>query len=286
MVTPFDDQGEVNFDSAVAVARYLVAHGSDGLVVGGSTGEGSALTDAERADLVRCVAETVTVPVVVGTTNANTAHSIVQTAAAQSWGAAGILATTPAYVRPSQAGIAAHLSAIAESTELPLMLYDIPARTGRKIASATVIELANRHENIVALKDASGDLPGAAQTVAALRGRLNVYSGDDSLTLPFMSVGAVGLVSVAAHWAGDELARMVRCAVANEWDEARALNARLAPSYVFQSSEAYPNPIPAKAALRALGLNVGQCRLPLGASDRTIDDAAMGVTSELVNVRD
>ncbi len=285
MVTPFDPEGALDLEVAVATARFLVAEGSDGLVLAGSTGEGSALSDAEKLDLFAAVAEAVTVPVLAGSTSSDTARSVALTAQVAATGAAGVLATTPAYARPSQRGIAGHLGAVAEATDLPVMLYDIPSRTGRKIASATTIALVESHANVVALKDASGDLPGAAHTKAVLGDRLDLYSGDDALLLPFLAVGALGIVSVAAHWAGPEFAALVGAAAAGEWDRARALNEVLAESCAFESSEAHPNPLPAKAALRALGLAVGQCRWPLGPSDPELDARAAQVVSSLKELR-
>jgi 4-hydroxy-tetrahydrodipicolinate synthase len=285
MVTPFDSSGAVDIDASVALARYLVEHGSDGLVVAGSTGEGSALSDDEKVALFAAVAETVTVPVLAGTSSADTAASVALTRRASDVGIAGILATTPAYARPSQSGIAQHLAAIADATPLPVMLYDIPSRTGRAIHPSTTIELVRTVANIVALKDASGQLAAAAQTKATLGDDFDLYSGDDALTLPFMAIGAVGVVSVCSHWAGDEMSAMIRHASANEWEVARRINASLASSYAFEGSEAYPNPVPAKAAMRALGLNVGQCRLPLGDSDDVIDYAASSLVSTLTAAR-
>jgi 4-hydroxy-tetrahydrodipicolinate synthase len=263
----------------------LVAEGSDGLVVGGSTGEGSSLSDEEKLDLFACVAEAVTVPVLAGTTFANTQQSVVLTVQAKATGVAGILATTPAYARPSQAGIAAHLGAIAESTPLEVMLYDIPARTGRKIASATTIGLVKAHKNITALKDASGDLVSAAHTKAVLDDALTLYSGDDAVLLPFLAIGAVGVVSVAAHWVGPEVSGIVHAAVLGEWEEAQSLNERAAASFAFESTEAYPNPMPAKAVLRALGFNVGECRLPHAPSDPELNAAAAEIVASLKTAR-
>ena len=285
MVTPFAADGTVDLDGAARLARYLVDEGSDGLVVAGSTGEGSSLSDEEKLDLFACVAEAVTVPVVAGSTSSNTAQSVSLTARVAATGAAGVLATTPAYVRPSQGGIGAHFAAVADATALPVMLYDIPARTGRKVAPATTIDVAARHANVVALKDASGDLPGAAHVAAVLGGRLDLYSGDDSLVLAFMAVGAVGLVSVAGHWAGPELAAIVGGASRGEWVAARALNERVAASCAFESTEAYPNPLPAKAALRHLGWAVGECREPLGPGDDELSRRAAQVVDELVAQR-
>jgi 4-hydroxy-tetrahydrodipicolinate synthase len=285
MVTPFDESGSLDLDVARDLARFLVAQGNDGLVVGGSTGEGSALSDTEKLDLFSAVAEAVSVPVLAGSTSGDTAQSVRLTSRLHSTGVAGVLATTPAYARPSQSGIAAHFGAIAASTALPLMLYDIPIRTGRKIASATTVQIVRRHSNVVALKDASADLVSAAATKAELGEALDLYSGDDALLLAFLAVGAVGLVSVAAHWAAPEFAALIRAAHTGDWNAARTLNARLAPSCTFETSDMYPNPLPTKAAMRALGFNVGQCRLPLGPSDDVLDESAHDVVSALASAR-
>jgi len=285
MVTPFSDDGSLDLDGARDLARFLVAQGNDALVVAGSTGEGSALSDSEKMELFSAVAQAVNVPVLAGTSSSNTADAVRLTSRVAATGVAGVLATTPAYARPSQRGIAAHFAAMAESTPLPLMLYDIPVRTGRKVASATTIELVRHHANVVALKDASGDLVAAAATKAELGESLDLYSGDDALLLPFLAIGAVGVVSVAAHWAAPEFAALIRSAHAGDWNAARSLNARLAPSCSFETSDMYPNPLPSKAALRALGLNVGHCRLPLGPSDDVLDQSAHDLVSALAASR-
>ena len=281
MVTPFGPDGSVDLTVASSLAKHLVSEGSDGLVIAGSTGEGSALSDEEKMALFACVAESVTVPVLAGSTSSNTAQSVELTAKASTTGIAGILATTPAYARPSQRGIAGHFEAIAESTSLPVMLYDIPSRTGRKIMSSTTIGVVRSHKNIVALKDASGDLVSAAHTKAELGDALDLYSGDDAVFLAFMAIGAVGIVSVAAHWAGPEFAGIVRAVNDGDWTRARVLNERLYVSCEFESSPEYPNPLPAKAAMRALGFAVGQCRQPLGPGDETLDAAAHKVVAAL-----
>ncbi len=281
MVTPFRADGSIDFDVAIELATKLVSEGSDGLVIAGSTGEGSSLSDKEKLELFACVAGAVEAPVLAGSTFADTARSVELTKQVLETGVTGVLATTPAYARPSQKGIAAHFAAIARSTELPVMLYDIPARSGRKIAASTVIDLVSSHPNIVAMKDASGDLVSAAHYKAVLGDGLDLYSGDDSVILPFMAVGAVGLVSVAAHWAAREFAAMIDCVERGDWVGARTLNERLAASCAFESSELYPNPMPSKAALRYLGLDVGQCRLPHAPSDDTLDADAAKIVSAL-----
>ncbi|MGA2433114.1 MAG: 4-hydroxy-tetrahydrodipicolinate synthase [Acidimicrobiales bacterium] len=281
MVTPFSPDGSLDLDVAATLARFLVDQGTDGLVIAGSTGEGSALSDDEKLDLFACVAGAVNVPVLAGSTFANTAQSVALTERVKGTGVAGVLATTPAYARPSQRGIAAHFCAIAQSTALPIMLYDIPVRTGRKLASETTIDLVRTNPNIVALKDASGDLVSAAHTKAVLGGDLDLYSGDDSLLLPFLSIGGVGIVSVAAHWASPEFSSLVRAAEKGDWSKAQMYNERLATSCAFASTEAYPNPMPTKAALRFLGFAVGECRLPLGGADETLDRTAADVVTSL-----
>jgi len=281
MVTPFDDEGALDVDGAVGLARWLAAHGSDGLVVAGTTGEGPVLDDDELAELWRAVAEAVTVPVIAGTGTNDTRHSVACTRTAADAGVAGVLVVTPYYSRPSQAGIAAHFRAVAGAVTLPVMLYDIPVRTGRKIAGETLLALARDVPNIVAVKDAAGDVAGSARVIAEAPEGFELYSGDDALTLPLLSVGAVGVVSVAGNWAGDEMAAMVSAYGKGDIDAARVGNTQLLGSYEFESSDAYPNPMPAKAACRALGLPAGQCRLPLGTAPPELDERATAMLARL-----
>jgi len=281
MATPFDASGALDLEGAGVLARYLVAHGSDGLVVAGTTGESPVLSDPERLDLIAAVAEAVSVPVIAGTTTNDTAHSVELTAQAQRLGAAGILAVTPYYNRPPQAGLNAHFRAVAASTRLPVILYDIPARTGRKIETATTLDLANEVANIVAIKDASGDVEGAAELVANAPAGFELYSGDDALTLAFMAIGGVGVISVASHWIGTQMKACLEAFANGDPEKATELEAALLPSYDFESSDRWPNPLPTKAVLRALGLPVGQCRLPMGPSDDDLDDAAATLVASL-----
>jgi 4-hydroxy-tetrahydrodipicolinate synthase len=262
MVTPFDAQGALDVDGAVKLARHLVAHGNDGLVLAGTTGESPVLTDAEKLELWRTVTEAVTVPVIAGTGTYDTAHSVELTKAAEEVGVAGILAVCPYYNRPSQAGLDAHFRAIAASTSLPVMLYDIPIRTGRKINADTLLRLATEVSNIVAVKDAAADPAGAARVVAAAPDGFELYSGDDVLTLPLLAGGGVGVVSVAAHWCGDGIAAMVQAFLGGDPAKAQRLNAELLDAVAFQTSDETPNPVPAKAMLRQMGLPAGYCRLP------------------------
>ena len=281
MVTPFDDSGALDLDGAVILARWLAAHGSDGLVVAGTTGEAPVLSDSECSDLWRAVAEAVTIPVIAGTGTNDTRHSIDLTQKATDAGVDGVLVVTPYYSRPSQHGLADHFAAVADSTRLPVMLYDIPVRAGRKIAHETMLRLARAVPNIVGVKDAAADVPAAARLVAEAPDAFDVYCGDDNLALALLAIGAVGLVSVASHWAGIEMGQMVSSFAKGDVDTARSLNARLMESYDFESSDTHPNPVPAKAACRALGLPAGQCRPPLGAAAPELDGEARLVMSRL-----
>ncbi|MHB1536384.1 MAG: dihydrodipicolinate synthase family protein, partial [Acidimicrobiales bacterium] len=198
MVTPFDETGSLDVDGAEALARWLVDHGSDFLVVAGTTGESPALSDMDKRALWEAVVQAVTVPVLAGTSTADTAHSQELTRMAVEAGAAGILAVTPYYSRPSQAGIAAHLRAIAAAAgDLPVLLYDIPVRTGRRVAPDVIVRLA-REGVILGVKDATADPAGAAALVAEAPEGFELYSGNDADTLALLAVGAVGTISVEA----------------------------------------------------------------------------------------
>jgi len=286
MVTPFDVEGALDLDMAAALARWLVDHGSDGLVVGGTTGEGPVLSDTERTDLWRAVAETVTVPVIAGSGSNDTAHSIRLTAAAETAGADAALIVTPYYSRPSQEGLRGHFGAVAGSTSLPVMLYDIPVRTGRRISCDTMARLTAEVPNIVAVKDATGDPAGAARLLNHTPPSFELYSGDDALTLPLLAVGAVGVVSVAAHWVGREMGEMIAAYVKGDVEGARHANARLVESYRFESTDEFPNPLPAKAACRVQGLAVGQCRPPMGAAPPELEGEVRRILTRLGRTTD
>ncbi|MHB1710086.1 MAG: 4-hydroxy-tetrahydrodipicolinate synthase [Acidimicrobiales bacterium] len=281
MVTPFDASGVIDLDGAAAVARYLVDAGSDGLVVAGTTGEGPVLSDDEALEMFRVVTEAVTVPVIASTGSNDTAHSVAFTKAAEGCGVDAVLIVTPYYNRPSTSGLSAHFRAVAAATALPVMVYDIPVRTGRRIGTDLLVELAHQVPNIVGVKDATGDVAGAARVVAETPAEFEVYSGDDSLTLPFLAIGGVGVVSVAAHWAAEVFAQMVTSYNDGDILGARQANQRLAESYDFEASEQFPNPVPVKAACRAIGLPVGQCRLPHPEAPESLVDEARGVIGRL-----
>jgi 4-hydroxy-tetrahydrodipicolinate synthase len=275
MVTPFDDAGRLDTQAAIDLARWLATHGSDGLVLSGSTGESSVLTDEEKTDLWRAVAGAVTIPVIAGTGSNDTEHSVKMTKLAATCGVDGLLAVTPYYNRPSQAGIDAHFRAMAEAGGgLPVLLYDIPARSSRRISHSTMLRLAREVPAIVGLKDAAGDPAGTAHLAAQVPTGFEIYSGDDVMTLPLLAVGAVGIISVAAHWIGPQFRAVVDAFLRGDLVAAIAGNAELLDSFDFESTEDYPNPLPTKAVLRALGLAVGQCRLPMGAATPELDAGA------------
>ena len=281
MVTPFDESGTLDLEAAASLARWLVDHGSDGLVVAGTPGEGPVHADDEKQAVWRGVVEAVNVPVIAGTGTNDTAHSVELTKAAQSCGVAAVLVVTPYYSRPSQEGIYRHIARVANATDLPVMIYDIPVRTGRRIALETMVALARQVPNVVAVKDSTGDVAGAARLLARAPSSFEVYCGDDELALPMLSVGAAGAVSVAGHWAGRELAALFAAHWKGDAVGARDINARLIASYDFESTEVFPNPLPAKAACRALGLSVGQCRDPLGHAPAELDELARRVLEGL-----
>ncbi len=281
MVTPFDDEGRLDLDAVPVVARWLADNGSEALVVAGTTGEGPVLSDEDKRDLWRAAAEAVPVPVIAGAGSNDTRHSVQQARAAEEAGAAAVLAVTPYYNRPSQAGIEAHFRAVAEATSLPVLLYDIPVRTGRKIAHDTLLRLAREVPNVVGVKDAAGDVAGSARLLAEAPDGFDLYSGDDSLTLALAAVGGGGVISVATHWSGVLHGRMLDAFAKGDVDEARRVNGRLVESYAFETGEAAPNPIPAKAMMRVLGLPVGQCRLPMGPAPEGLEDRARQVLANL-----
>lgn len=281
MVTPFDAQGRLDLDAAQRLARWLAQHGNDGLVVAATTGEASSLTDEERCDLVRAVAEAVTIPVLAGTGSNDTRHSMELTRRAEGLGAAGVLLVGPYYSRPPQAGIEAHFRATAACTRLPVMIYDVPQRTGRRISEQVLLRLFREVPNIVAFKDATGDPPAAAALIAQAGERFDLYSGDDSYTLPLLAVGAVGVVGTSTHWTGPQFQQMIAALRRGDLQGARAINARLIDSFRFINSEESVFSMSIKVMLRTLGQEVGDCRLPLPPAPPEVERAARVVWDRL-----
>ena len=262
MATPFTPDGALDADRAAEFARYLVAHGSDGLVVCGSTGESPVLSFDEKRTLIEAVAGAVgdQVDIIAGTGTYDTRASIELSRMAVEAGADGLLVVTPYYSRPPQSGLLRHFTAIAESVEAPIILYDIPSRTGRKIEHDTILALAEV-PNIVGVKDAAGDVTGTARMAADKPDDFTIWSGDDGLTLPMLSVGAHGVISVASHLVGTRIAEMIAAHDKGDVAGAAAINAELTPLFdvLFITS----NPIPLKAALAMIGQPVGEPRSPL-----------------------
>ncbi|MFI9027312.1 4-hydroxy-tetrahydrodipicolinate synthase [Streptomyces sp. NPDC053560] len=260
MVTPFTADGALDLDGAQQLAAHLVDAGNDGLVVNGTTGESPTTSDAEKAQLVRAVVEAVgdRAFVVAGAGTNDTRHSLELARAAQDAGAHGLLAVTPYYSKPPQEGLFRHFSAIADATDLPVMLYDIPGRSGVPINTETLVRLAE-HPRIVANKDAKGDLGRASWAIA--RSGLAWYSGDDMLNLPLLSVGAIGFVSVVGHVVTPELRALLEAHVTGDVTKAKEIHQKLLP--VFTGMFRTQGVITTKAALNLQGLPGGPLRLPL-----------------------
>ncbi len=281
MVTPFTKDGTLDLDGAAQLARWLVERGNEGLVVAGTTGESPTLTHSEQAELVTAVVEAVDVPVIAGAGSNDTRAAIDLTERCTAAGASGILHVAGYYNRPSQAGLDAHFRHCAEATHLPVMLYDIPGRTGRKIATETMASLAHEVTNIVAVKDAAGHPDETARLLQMAPADFEVYSGDDSLTLPLLAIGAVGTVGVATHWASAQVVAMVDAFDQGRPWEAAVINRRLLDSYDFETSDEAPNPVPTKCILRVLGVASGPCRLPMGPEPDWLEDRAREVLAGL-----
>ena len=264
MVTPFDASGALDLDGAQRLAKWLQANGNDGLVIAGTTGEAPVLTDNERLSLFAAVTEAVTIPVIAGTGTNDTLHSIHMTKEASKLGVAGLLVVSPYYNRPPQSGIEAHIRAVAAASDLPIIVYDIPVRTGRKISTSTLLKLAHDVPTVVALKDAAGNPAETANVIAAAPSGFEVYSGDDGLTLPLLAVGAVGVIGVATHWSAIDHQQMFSCWQDGDTVGALAINQRLLESFAYETGDESPNPIPSKVMMNLLGIPVGECRLPMG----------------------
>jgi 4-hydroxy-tetrahydrodipicolinate synthase len=281
MVTPFHDDGALDLDGATTLARWLVAQGNDGLVVAGTTGEAPTLSDEEKLDLWRAVREAVDVPVLAGTGSYDTRHTVALSERAVETGVDGLLVVSPYYNRPPQAGIEAHFRAVAGAVELPVMLYDVPSRTGRAMAVDTIVRLATEVPTVVALKDARGNPNDAARIVAAAPADFDLYSGDTGLTLPLLAVGAVGVVGVCTHWSAGLHADMIAAFGKGDIGTAREINARLLGSFAVESGPTWVHTASVKAALAAMGLPGGPCRLPLPPLDDAVRSAVAAVLDDL-----
>lgn len=264
MVTPFNADGSVNYEKAADLAEWLINNGSDGLVVAGSTGEAATMSAEEKLELFRVVVNRTNkrVPVIAGTGSNNTADSVKMTKMAEAMGVDGALIVGPYYNKPTQEGFYQHFAAVAQSTGLPIIVYNVPGRTASNISPAIVARLAADFENIVAIKEAAGNVAQVAELYSVLPEEFTIYSGDDGLILPFMSVGATGLISVLSNIGGGILQDVMQAYEDGRVREAAKLNARMVPLANAMFIET--NPIPVKAAVTLVtGIDAGQPRLPL-----------------------
>jgi 4-hydroxy-tetrahydrodipicolinate synthase len=281
MVTPFDDDLDLDLDAAVTLARWLVDHGADGLVLAGTTGEAPTLTDDESVDLWTAIREAVTVPLLAGTGSNDTRHTVQLSRRAADTGVDGLLVVTPYYNRPSQAGLEAHFRAVGDATALPFLIYDIPIRTGRKVDREVLVRLAQDVPTMVGVKDAAGDPAASAITRAEAPDGFDLYSGDDAFTLPLLAIGGTGVIGVAAHWSAAEHAEMISAHAKGDVETARRVNARLLDSYDYETWGGTPQAVTTKALLRTLGLRVGLTRPPIGPVPDGLEDAARRVLDGL-----
>lgn len=281
MVTPFYDDGSLDLDGAVALARWLVDHGNDGLVVAGTTGEAPTLSDDEKVELWSAVRAAVDVPLVAGTGSNDTRHTCELSARAAATGVDGLLVVTPYYNRPSQAGLEAHFRAVAGATDLPIVMYDIPGRTGRKIDTELLVRLAIEVDTIVGVKDAGGNPGETARVIAAAPDDFAVWSGDDPMTLPLLAVGAVGVIGTATHWCGEAMTELISAFTKGDHDRAQELNASLFESYAYESREIAQFALAVKVVLRVLGQPAGPCRLPIGPEPEGLEADARRVLQGL-----
>lgn len=264
MVTPFNADGSVNYEKAADLAEWLINNGSDGLVVAGSTGEAATMNAEEKLELFRVVVNRINkrVPVIAGTGSNNTADSVKMTKMAEAMGVDGALIVGPYYNKPTQEGFYQHFAAVAQSTGLPIIVYNVPGRTASNISPAIVARLAADFENIVAIKEAAGNVAQVAELYSVLPEEFTIYSGDDGLILPFMSVGATGLISVLSNIGGGILQDVMQAYEDGRVREAAKLNARMVTLANAMFIET--NPIPVKAAVTLVtGIDAGQPRLPL-----------------------
>ena len=281
MVTPFDERGQVDYARARQLAQALVASGTDGLVLAGTTGEGPTLTNEEKLRLFSEVRQAVGpgVALIAGTCNYNTAESIELSREAARVGVDGILGTVPYYNKPPQEGIYQHFKAIASAVDLPLLLYNVPSRTVTNMLPETTVRLS-QIDNIVGVKEASGNLEAVTRIVAESREGFRVWSGNDSDTLPILAVGGYGVVSVASHLVGRQIQRMIDAHVRGDAATAAAIHQRLRS--LFSALFVTTNPIPLKYALGRVGFPVGDPRLPLVPPDpksAAVVDAALAETT-------
>jgi 4-hydroxy-tetrahydrodipicolinate synthase len=287
MITPFDDHDNLAIAEAQKIARWLIDRGNDGLVVAGSTGEGQTLDRAERSALWAAVKDAVgsRAAVIANAGTASTRESIAFAKDAAAAGADAILAVVPPYIKPTQTGMRRHFGAIADAaSELPIVIYNIPGRTGANMLPETLLQLASDHGNIAGVKESSGDLGQIATIVAGRRDGFLVWAGDDHLFLPCLAVGADGLVGVASHLCSPEFRRMYDAYHAGRVAEAARIHASLLP--LFGALFATTNPIPIKWAMNQAGFHAGSCRLPLDDMPAVLADRLRPMVARYAEARE
>lgn len=276
MITPFDENGQVDWDACGNLIEHLVRHGTDALVVSGTTGESPTLSDEERLELFRFAVEKMRGrgPVLAGVGTNNTEKTIWLSREAAKCGVDGLMLVLPYYNRPSQEGLYQHFKAVASNIDLPIMLYNIPGRTGVNMTPETLRRLMAL-DNIVAMKEASGDLTQMTRMLNATDGKITLYSGDDKLTLPVLSIGGHGVVSVASHVVGDEMQQMIRAFEEGRVQEAARLHQQMLE--LFEVLFITNSPAPLKFLLNHLGIKAGSVRLPLAEVSSAEADAIVRV---------
>ncbi|AJI21776.1 4-hydroxy-tetrahydrodipicolinate synthase [Priestia megaterium] len=262
MVTPFDQNGEIDFNATKTLVEHLITNGTDGLVVAGTTGESPTLTTEEKIELFKCVVEAAAgrVHVIAGTGSNNTQASMSLTKLAEETGVDGIMLVAPYYNKPSQEGLYQHFKTIAESTSLPVMLYNIPGRSIVNISVETVVRLSEI-TNVVSIKEASGNLDAMAEIISKTPSDFTLYSGDDGLTIPVLAIGGAGVISVASHIIGNDMQEMINAFKNGDVQKAAATHRNLLP--IMRALFIAPSPSPVKAALNLNGIQVGGVRLPM-----------------------
>ncbi|MBR1533880.1 MAG: 4-hydroxy-tetrahydrodipicolinate synthase [Ruminococcus sp.] len=262
LITPMHPDGSVNYDELARLLEFQIENGTDAIIACGTTGEAATLTVKEHCEVLSFVCEKVAgrIPVIAGTGSNDTNTAIELSKSAESSGADALLSVTPYYNKTSQTGLIRHFTTIADNIDLPMILYNVPSRTGCNIKPKTYAELC-KHENIVATKEANGDISSVSQTRSLCGDRLDIYSGNDDQTVPFMSLGALGVISVFANFCPQEMHRICELCLNNDFAEASKMNFHYVELMDIMFSDV--NPIPVKTAMNLIGFNAGDCRLPL-----------------------
>ena len=262
IVTPFNEDGSINYDRLDELIEFHCEHKTDSIVICGTTGESATMTEEEHMQCVKFTIDRVNkrVPVIAGTGSNDTATAISLSKSAQKYGADGLLSVTPYYNKTSQAGLVKHFTTIADSVDLPIILYNVPSRTGCNMQPKTYAEL-EKHQNIVGVKDANGDISSVSLTRSLCSDDFAIYSGNDDQTVPFMSLGGKGVISVFSNFCPKEMHEICQACLDNDFQRAAEMNFHFVELMDIMFSDV--NPIPVKTAMNLIGFNAGECRLPL-----------------------